>query len=88
MIKIWHKTLATVFLYGVLLLPHLANAESFKQFVEGRILVLINPLVVLVTGLALLFFLWGIAQLIFSAGDEAKLAEGRQRMLWGKIRTL
>ena len=35
--------------------------------------------------LALLYFFWGIADLILNAADGEKLKEGRDRMIWGVI---
>jgi hypothetical protein len=35
--------------------------------------------------LALLYFFWGLAQYILSAGDEKKKEEGRNIMIWGTI---
>jgi hypothetical protein len=38
-----------------------------------------------VSGLALIFFFWGLARLIFSAGDEKGREDGKKIMLWGII---
>lgn len=34
---------------------------------------------------AVLFFFWGIARFILSAGDEKKIEEGKRMMFWGVI---
>jgi len=39
----------------------------------------------IVFGLALLFFLWGVALYILSAGDEKKAKEGKSIMIYGVI---
>lgn len=34
---------------------------------------------------ALIYFFWGIAKFIFSAGDTTKVEEGKAVMLWGVV---
>ena len=57
---------------------------SFAQIVNKAI-GLANPFVGIIIGLAVLYFLWGVAQFVLSAGDEKKVEEGRKTMLWGII---
>lgn len=45
----------------------------------------INQLIVIVAGLALLYFFWGLAKFIFHAGDIDKHEEGKNIMIWGII---
>src|SRR3989344_956700 len=47
-----------------------------------RLLNLATPIVV---ALALLYFFWGLANYILSAGDTEKREEGRNIMIWGVI---
>jgi len=75
-----------IFLFSLLFLPAIASAA----FVQTRSLIvsvgqIVQSLTVLVMGLALLFFFWGLAKFIFSAGNEEKLAEGKSIMVWGVI---
>lgn len=46
---------------------------------------LINPLIGLATGLAVLFFVWGIVQYILYAGDEKKKKSAKDTLLYGII---
>jgi hypothetical protein len=46
---------------------------------------LINPLLVLLVGLALLVFFWGLAKFIAKSGDAKSHGEGRALMVWGLI---
>jgi len=46
---------------------------------------LLNLIVPLIMGLALVFFLWGTAIFILNAGNEEKRSEGKQKMFWGII---
>ena len=57
---------------------------SFAQIVNKAI-GLANPFVGIIIGLAVLYFLWGVAQFILAAGNEEKVKEGRATMLWGII---
>ena len=42
-------------------------------------------LIPITVGAALVYFLYGLAQFILVSGDEKKLAEGKQKMVWGVI---
>ena len=47
---------------------------------------LINPLIVILVGVALLVFFWGLAKFIFRVGGDEKAVEGGKRlMIWGLI---
>ena len=68
--------------------PFIAFAQpTFEGF--GRALTnfrgILNTLSTVIIGLALIFFFWGLAKFILSAGDEEKAKEGKQIMLWGII---
>ncbi|PCI29652.1 hypothetical protein COB55_01775 [Candidatus Wolfebacteria bacterium] len=47
--------------------------------------VIINPIILLLFGLALLFFLWGVMQFILNMSSDDKRTEGKQHMIWGII---
>ena len=44
---------------------------------------IVSRLLVLVAGLALLAFFWGLARFIFKAGDVKAKEEGKNIMIWG-----
>lgn len=46
---------------------------------------IIQPLILLLFALALLYFFWGIAKFIGSVGSDEQRKEGRKHMLWGLI---
>ena|SRR3989344_4536403 len=46
---------------------------------------IINSLIPVLFGLALIFFFWGLAQFILHSGEEKTREEGKQKMLWGII---
>ncbi|MBP9771526.1 MAG: hypothetical protein KBD16_01215 [Candidatus Pacebacteria bacterium] len=64
----------------VLAAPAKNLGELIKMFTS-----LVNPLIGLLTGLALLFFIWGIVQYILYAGDEKKKKSGKDTMVYGVI---
>ena len=45
----------------------------------------LSPLIVLIITLALVYFLWGMANFILRADDEQGRAKGKQMMIWGII---
>lgn len=47
---------------------------------------IINTLLAILVALALLYFMWGLARMIFRvAGDEGAIEEGKRTMLWGIV---
>ncbi len=46
---------------------------------------IINTLIIIVAGLALLWFFWGLVKFIFHSGDAKTHEEGRNIMIWGII---
>lgn len=46
---------------------------------------LIQDLVIVVIGLAMLFFFWNMGQVILKSGDPKAREESRNRMVWGVI---
>lgn len=46
---------------------------------------LLNSVIVLLSALALLIFLWGLAKYIFRSGDESRLEDAKRFMFWGII---
>jgi len=61
---------------------HMTNIKGLIEAVGG----LINPLIAILVGLALLVFFWGLAKFIFRAGGDTKaVEEGKTLMIWGLI---
>ena len=46
---------------------------------------IINPLILLMFGVAMIVFFWGVIQFISSADNDSKRNEGKQHLLWGII---
>ena len=47
--------------------------------------VILNPLIVLLFALALVFFLWGVFQYVVMQDSESAHEQGRKHMFWGLI---
>lgn len=80
----------SLYVFGSLVVVFAMPILAFAQFGKTRTLfeeiasIVGDILVPLVFGLAVLFFLWGIAKYIWSAGSDAK-KDGKQIMVWGVI---
>jgi hypothetical protein len=59
--------------------------RNFIEFV-GILIDIINPLLILLVGLSLLAFFWGLARFIIRVGGDAKaVEEGKSLMKWGLV---
>ncbi|MBI3074666.1 MAG: hypothetical protein HYY92_00415 [Parcubacteria group bacterium] len=47
--------------------------------------IILNPLIVLLFALALVFFLWGVFQYVVMQDSDAAHEQGRKHMFWGLI---
>jgi uncharacterized membrane protein len=54
--------------------------DTLTEFGEA-----VTFLVPLAISIALLFFIWGLAQFILASGDEAAKDEGKRKMFWGVV---
>lgn len=59
----------------------LGNITAIVQQI-GAIVRLLGPIVF---SIAIIYFFWGIAKYVLSAGDPKAAAEGRSIMIWGVI---
>lgn len=68
------------------LMPFLAFAQfDIQTNLIEPLRTAVDSLVPLLMTLALVAFIWGLVQFIFSAGDEAKRKSGKGIMIWGVI---
>ncbi|MBI2482418.1 MAG: hypothetical protein HYV76_02580 [Candidatus Vogelbacteria bacterium] len=59
--------------------------DTFASLVTKVVGGILNPLIGLIIGLALIYFIWGLANLIRNTGDEKAREEAKQMMIWGVI---
>ena len=65
----------------------MASAQPFDGIkgLLGGVSSVIDLLIPIVVGLALVAFFWGLVKFIYNAGSDTKREEGKQVMLWGII---
>jgi uncharacterized membrane protein len=62
-----------------------AAPSDFKGLVGLFTTGLVNPIIKLLTGIAVLFFIWGIVKYIASAGNAEEAKKGKSIMVYGVI---
>jgi len=71
-----------------LLLPTIVFAQGGFTKTKGLIGAvggLISRLIIVVAGIALLVFLWGLVKFIFKSGDPEEIKAGKNLMKWGLV---
>ncbi len=58
---------------------------TFAGLIETIVFTVIDPLLFLVSALALLYFILGVTKYIYHSGDAEKRTEGYQMMIYGII---
>lgn len=81
------KFLTKSSLLALVALPFVGQAQNFDYIADASTGIggTIQSLTVIVAGLALLFFFWGLAKFILNAGDENARQSGKQIMIWGVV---
>jgi uncharacterized membrane protein YidH (DUF202 family) len=60
-------------------------AATLQDIIGTTSLGLVNSVIILLIGLAMLYFIWGIVEFIGKSGDEEGRKEGKSKMIWGII---
>lgn len=74
-----------VFYIVFFLTPFLVSAQETIQNAMWGFVAFLDFLVVIVVGLAVVLFFWGLVKFLSKAGDEEARAKGKQLMIWGII---
>jgi hypothetical protein len=61
------------------------NTEAAKALLNKFYGAVIDPLILLAFMVAMVVFIWGIVQFMYSLDNATKRAEGRQHMIWGVV---
>jgi uncharacterized membrane protein YidH (DUF202 family) len=69
---------------GVAFAPFLALAATITDII-GNIQDIVNLLVPLLIGIAVIYFIWGVIKYISAGADEGKREEARNTMIYGII---
>ncbi|XKT74181.1 MAG: hypothetical protein ACJKTH_02370 [Patescibacteria group bacterium UBA2163] len=59
--------------------------NDLSIFIDNFVRFIINPLIGLLMALAVVYFLWGAAQLVLNGGSEEGRKKGKDALLWGLI---
>lgn len=46
---------------------------------------IVNPLIVLLIGIAFVYFIWGLFQFLTNADSSQGRADGKRRIIWGLV---
>jgi hypothetical protein len=68
-----------------LFFTNIAYAESIDEFVSHVDTLIINPLIILLFALALLYFLWGLFEFLSNQDNEEARSVGKSHMIYGII---
>ena len=66
-------------------IAYAAPSKNLDQFIANVDSMIINPLIVFLFALALLFFLYGEVEFFLNQTNEEKKTTGKQHMMWGII---
>lgn len=59
--------------------------NNFSSLVNTIISAVLNPLIALFIGAAVVYFLWGVLKYVRQSGDEKAREEGRKMIVYGLI---
>lgn len=59
--------------------------DQLNKFLDAIITEIVNPLILLLMGLAAVFFLWGVVQMIMNSGSPEAQEQGKKHMMYGII---
>lgn len=62
-----------------------AASESLNKFIANVDNQIINPLILFLFALALVFFLYGMLEFIMNQSNDEKKTTGKSHMLWGIV---
>lgn len=68
-----------------LFFPNIAYAISADKFIANINRIIINPLILLLFALAVVYFLYGVVQFLANQDNEEKRSAGKSHMLYGII---
>lgn len=58
---------------------------ELNKFLAKVVVQIINPIILLLSAVAFVVFVWGVFQFIAHAGDEKARTEGKSAILWGIV---
>lgn len=58
---------------------------ELNKFLGKVVVEIINPIILLLSAVAFVLFLWGVFEFVAHAGDETKRTEGKRAIMWGLV---
>jgi uncharacterized membrane protein len=59
--------------------------DVLNGFLAKVVVQIVNPIIYLLSSLALVLFLWGVFEFVRNAGDSEKRAQGQRAIVWGLV---
>mgnify|MGYP001600880508 CR=1 FL=1 len=72
-----------MFVFGVSIA--LAQSAPIPDSLRNALNRLVNPLIGILVGIALLVFFWGIFEMVSNAGNEEARTTGKRHIIWGLV---
>jgi|SRR3989344_1854141 len=72
-------------LLAFIVVPAISSAFTFQRLQEFFIVEIVNNVIILIVGLAVAYFLWGVAKYILHSDDAKAREEGKNMMIYGVI---
>ncbi len=58
---------------------------DYKTLLQGILTNIVNPIITLMVGVAVVYFLWGVFEFVRNAESSDERKKGGEHMLWGAI---
>lgn len=59
--------------------------SGLDSLLKAVVTQIVNPLILLMTAVAVVVFAWGVFELVWRAGDEKSRQQGKNAIFWGII---
>ena len=56
-----------------------------NEFLKKVVTEIVNPIILLLSAVAFVLFIWGVFEFVAHAGDETKRTEGKRAIMWGIV---
>lgn len=61
------------------------NQDALGQLITSITREILNPFIILVSAVAVLYFVWGVLKFVKGFDDDTSREDGRRHMIWGII---
>ncbi len=60
-------------------------SDKVLKLIQNLNTIIVNPIIYLLMTLAVMYFIWGLVEFIWKAGNQADRDKGKSRMIWGIV---